>query len=222
MWSRWDMQDHPPDITITNYSMLNIMLMRSIEAPIFDQTRQWLQQDGERVFHLVVDELHSYRGTPGTEVAYLIRVLLGSGWRQTPRSSGSSPQAPRFLTTIRVCSISNSSLAETGTALQSWAAARSRSTWALWRSSQPTPPRSASSGRTSARKAPPPRPRQTRLALRSDSPPRPAIRRWPWMPRSRKLAPLKACGAHVRWALLVRRVSSPERRAKLRMQYSRP
>jgi len=76
MWSRWDMQDHPPDITITNYSMLNIMLMRSIEAPIFDQTRQWLQQDGERVFHLVVDELHSYRGTPGTEVAYLIRVLL--------------------------------------------------------------------------------------------------------------------------------------------------
>jgi DEAD/DEAH box helicase domain-containing protein len=76
MWSRWDMQDHPPDIAITNYSMLNIMLMRSIEAPIFDQTRQWLEEDSERVFHLVVDELHSYRGTPGTEVAYLIRVLL--------------------------------------------------------------------------------------------------------------------------------------------------
>lgn len=76
MWSRWDMQDHPPDIVITNYSMLNIMLMRSIEAPVFDQTKQWLQADPERVFHLVVDELHSYRGTPGTEVAYLIRVLL--------------------------------------------------------------------------------------------------------------------------------------------------
>ena len=45
MWSRWDMQDHPPDILITNYSMLNIMLMRSVEASIFDQTRQWLQQD---------------------------------------------------------------------------------------------------------------------------------------------------------------------------------
>ena len=28
MWSRWDMQDHPPDVLITNYSMLNIMLMR--------------------------------------------------------------------------------------------------------------------------------------------------------------------------------------------------
>jgi ATP-dependent helicase YprA (DUF1998 family) len=76
MWSRWDMQDHPPDVLITNYSMLNIMLMRSVEAPIFDQTRQWLQQDPSHIFHLVVDELHTYRGTPGTEVAYLIRVLL--------------------------------------------------------------------------------------------------------------------------------------------------
>lgn len=76
MWSRWDMQDHPPDILITNYSMLNIMLMRTIESPIFDQTRQWLQAHPNNVFHLVVDELHSYRGTPGTEVAYLLRVLL--------------------------------------------------------------------------------------------------------------------------------------------------
>jgi DEAD/DEAH box helicase domain-containing protein len=76
MWSRWDMQDHPPDVLITNYSMLNIMLMRSVEAPIFDQTRQWLRGDSSHVFHLVVDELHTYRGTPGTEVAYLIRVLL--------------------------------------------------------------------------------------------------------------------------------------------------
>ena len=76
MWSRWDMQDAPPDILITNYSMLNIMLMRAIETPIFDLTRQWLQQSSEHVFHLVVDELHTYRGTPGTEVAYLLRALL--------------------------------------------------------------------------------------------------------------------------------------------------
>ncbi|MBV6425077.1 MAG: hypothetical protein NAOJABEB_02891 [Steroidobacteraceae bacterium] len=76
MWSRWDMQDHPPDVMITNYSMLNIMLMRSVEAQIFDLTRQWLQEDPSHIFHLVVDELHTYRGTPGTEVAYLMRVLL--------------------------------------------------------------------------------------------------------------------------------------------------
>jgi Lhr-like helicase len=77
MWSRWDMQDQPPDLLITNYSMLNIMLMRSLEAGIFDQTRAWLAADRKNhVFHLVVDELHTYRGTPGTEVAYLLRVLL--------------------------------------------------------------------------------------------------------------------------------------------------
>jgi hypothetical protein len=76
MWSRWDMQEAPPDILITNYAMLNIMLMRSVEATIFDQTRQWLESSKNHVFHLVVDELHTYRGTPGTEVAYLIRALL--------------------------------------------------------------------------------------------------------------------------------------------------
>ncbi|MFN7970780.1 MAG: DEAD/DEAH box helicase [Acidobacteriota bacterium] len=77
MWSRWDMQDDPPDLLITNYSMLNIMLMRSLEATIFDQTRAWLESDrNNNRFHLVVDELHTYRGTPGTEVGYLLRALL--------------------------------------------------------------------------------------------------------------------------------------------------
>lgn len=74
MWSRWDMQDAPPDILITNYSMLNIMLMRDIEDQIFAATRRWLE-DPANVFHLVVDELHTYRGTPGTEVGYILRVL---------------------------------------------------------------------------------------------------------------------------------------------------
>lgn len=76
MWSRWDMQETPPDILITNYSMLNIMLMRGIEEPIFGQTREWIAGSPDRTFHLVVDELHTYRGTPGTEVAYLLRTLL--------------------------------------------------------------------------------------------------------------------------------------------------
>ena len=76
MWSRWDMQDHPPDILITNYSMLNIMLMRGVEEGVFDLTRAWLQENPANLFHLVVDELHSYRGTPGTEVGYLLRALL--------------------------------------------------------------------------------------------------------------------------------------------------
>ena len=76
VWNRFDMQDHAPDLLVTNYSMLNIMLRRPVEASIFEQTRQWLRSDPDAVFHLVVDELHTYRGTPGTEVAYLIRLLL--------------------------------------------------------------------------------------------------------------------------------------------------
>jgi ATP-dependent helicase YprA (DUF1998 family) len=76
MRSRWDMQDFPPDILITNFSMLNVMLMRDLEQPVFDQTAQWIAADPSHVFSLVVDELHLYRGTPGTEVAYLLRVLL--------------------------------------------------------------------------------------------------------------------------------------------------
>lgn len=76
MWSRWDMQESPPDILITNYSMLNIMLMREIEESIFLKTAQWLRANPENVFFLIVDELHSYRGTPGTEVAYILRLFL--------------------------------------------------------------------------------------------------------------------------------------------------
>jgi Lhr-like helicase len=74
--TRWDMQDYPPDILITNYSMLNIMLMRPDEASIIEKTRQWLASDERNIFTLVIDELHMYRGTPGSEVAYLLRKLL--------------------------------------------------------------------------------------------------------------------------------------------------
>ncbi len=76
MWDRQSMQMNAPDILITNYSMLNVMLMRNIEAPIFEQTKAWLEESKDNVFHLIIDELHTYRGTAGTEVAYLIRVLL--------------------------------------------------------------------------------------------------------------------------------------------------
>ncbi|MEY4567253.1 MAG: hypothetical protein RLY14_2223, partial [Planctomycetota bacterium] len=85
LWDRWSMQETPPDILITNYSMLNIMLMRSIENSIFDATRNWLNQDSKNIFHLIVDELHSYRGTGGSEIALLIRLLLDR-LGQTPDS----------------------------------------------------------------------------------------------------------------------------------------
>ncbi len=87
MHNRWDMQDNPPDILITNFSMLSIMMMRECDQKIFDKTRDWLicqdlpesereVEKKNRVFHLIVDELHLYRGTAGAEVAYLLRLLL--------------------------------------------------------------------------------------------------------------------------------------------------
>ena len=93
MWSRWDMQETPPDILITNYSMLNIMMMRSIEDNIFNATRDWLAEDSENQFFLILDELHAYRGTPGTEVAYILRLLYSR--------LGLTPDSPqlRILTT---------------------------------------------------------------------------------------------------------------------------
>jgi DEAD/DEAH box helicase domain-containing protein len=83
MFHRWEMQADPPDILVTNVSMLSIMLMRQsgfdqdrADGDMFDRTRQWLKEDGTRIFQLVIDELHLYRGASGTEVGYLLRLLL--------------------------------------------------------------------------------------------------------------------------------------------------
>ena len=76
MLTRWDMISAPPDIMITNFSMLNVMLMRDHETPIFEATKEWLESSPDNHFSLVVDELHSYRGTAGTEVSLVIRNLF--------------------------------------------------------------------------------------------------------------------------------------------------
>ena len=52
------------------------MLTRKHEKTIFQQTRDWIESDPRNRFHLIVDELHSYRGTPGTEVSYTLRLLI--------------------------------------------------------------------------------------------------------------------------------------------------
>ncbi|MFI9807449.1 DEAD/DEAH box helicase [Streptomyces sp. NPDC052301] len=103
MRCRWDMIQAPPDIMITNYSMLNVMLMRSRESQIFDKTRRWLQEVPDARFTLVVDELHMYRGTAGTEIAYLLRNLrhrLGLDRRPDKfriLAASASLEAPRDL-----------------------------------------------------------------------------------------------------------------------------
>lgn len=89
MITRWDMQYWAPDIMITNTSMLSIMLMRRAESQMFEDTRRWLAAEDlpkeqreeakkNRVFHIIVDELHLYRGTAGSEVACLLRMLYNA------------------------------------------------------------------------------------------------------------------------------------------------
>ncbi|MGW5108087.1 DEAD/DEAH box helicase [Nocardia sp. NPDC004123] len=73
--TRHEMQLTAPDILVTNYSMLEYMLLRPIERPIFDQTRTWLKSDERNQLLLVLDEAHMYRGATGAEVGLLIRRL---------------------------------------------------------------------------------------------------------------------------------------------------
>jgi len=65
-----------PDILVTNYSMLEYMLLRPIEQGLFDSTRAWLAEDDENKLIIVIDEAHMYRGAQGAEVGLLIRRLL--------------------------------------------------------------------------------------------------------------------------------------------------
>lgn len=73
--TRHEVLEHPPDLLITNYSMLEYMLMRPLERPIFDRTRAWLAANTSERFLLVVDEAHLYRGASGAEVGLLLRRL---------------------------------------------------------------------------------------------------------------------------------------------------
>src|SRR5699024_10687698 len=73
---RFEMQQFCPDILITNYSMLEYMLLRPREQKIWNDTREWLASDSENKLLFVIDEAHMYRGSSGGEVALLIRRLF--------------------------------------------------------------------------------------------------------------------------------------------------
>jgi len=78
---REEMQARPPHILLTNYSMLEYLLLRPDDSPLFDngQARWWT--------YLVLDEAHQYRGSRGIEMAMLIRRLkqrLREGGRSAP------------------------------------------------------------------------------------------------------------------------------------------
>lgn len=73
--TRQEVQTAPPDLMVTNYSMLEYMLMRPIERPVFDKTREWLEHNPSEKFLVVLDEAHLYRGAAGAEVGLLLRRL---------------------------------------------------------------------------------------------------------------------------------------------------
>ena len=64
--SRPEMLANPPHILITNYAMLEHLLLLPRNAPLFHKSR--LQ-------FLVLDEIHTYAGSQAIEVAFLLRKL---------------------------------------------------------------------------------------------------------------------------------------------------
>jgi DEAD/DEAH box helicase domain-containing protein len=70
--TRLEARNNPPDVLVTNYSMLEYMLIRPQDAPFF----------GKDLSTIVLDEMHLYSGTLAAEIALLLRrVLLRCGLR---------------------------------------------------------------------------------------------------------------------------------------------
>lgn len=75
LFLRHEAQENVPDLLVTNYSMLEYMLLRPIERDIFKETAQFYDAHRDQRLLLILDEAHLYRGAQGTEVAMLIRRL---------------------------------------------------------------------------------------------------------------------------------------------------
>ena len=62
---REEITRNPPDILLTNYVMLELLLTRPFEQALVNSARD--------LCFLVLDELHTYRGRQGADVALLVR-----------------------------------------------------------------------------------------------------------------------------------------------------
>ncbi len=80
---REGIQKNPPHILLTNYVMLELMLVRPEEHNFVDKTTADLQ-------FLVIDELHTYRGRQGADVGLLIRRLRERSGNQNLQCIGTS------------------------------------------------------------------------------------------------------------------------------------
>lgn len=63
------MLNYPPDILLTNYKMLDYLLVRPKDAAL------WQDNTPETLKYIAVDELHTFDGAQGTDLACLLRRL---------------------------------------------------------------------------------------------------------------------------------------------------
>jgi DEAD/DEAH box helicase domain-containing protein len=66
---RETMRRNPPDILLTNYKMLDYLLLRGRDKPLWDRNSP------ETLHFLVVDEMHTFDGAQGADLALLLRRL---------------------------------------------------------------------------------------------------------------------------------------------------
>ncbi len=64
VFTREELQNNPPDILITNYSMLQRIMVNQKDKPLFEKNK---------IKFLVLDEIHAYGGAKGVDVALLLR-----------------------------------------------------------------------------------------------------------------------------------------------------
>ena len=63
------LRNDPPDILLTNYKMLDFLLLRREDRNL------WAANDPDTLRYIVLDEFHTYDGAQGTDVAMLLRRL---------------------------------------------------------------------------------------------------------------------------------------------------
>lgn len=72
---RAEIRRERPDILITNYKMLDLLLQRADDVPLWE---------GADLAYVVVDEFHTYDGAQGTDVAMLLRRLAAATRHSEP------------------------------------------------------------------------------------------------------------------------------------------
>lgn len=78
---REEIISNPPDILITNYSMLEYLLLRPKDSPLFES---------KSIKFFILDEIHVYNGAKGAEIGYLLRRVKQRACSEKPICIGAS------------------------------------------------------------------------------------------------------------------------------------